>query len=187
MVTNTSGASATFSFYGTGVQLFGSKRPTHGNFQITIDAITYPPVNGNDTGSSNQFQQPLFQTVALAPNYHTVKMVNLGTEDLDLDFVRASLSQYNYSRSTHVWYLLRFSWCSSWAVQWSHRNLVFSQRVEPANLSYQLTWQTPIGEVDDKLQTITLQDTDPAFTYSPTQNWFSTPSNLGLFSGGTGQ
>ncbi|KAF9526502.1 hypothetical protein CPB83DRAFT_857626 [Crepidotus variabilis] len=134
-VTNVSQASASFSFYGTGVQVFGSKRPSHGFYQISIDAIVYPQVNGGVNDTQGQFNAQLFSTVALAPGYHTVKMTNLGTANLDLDYV---------------------------------------------------TWQTPIGEVDDNLKTITLQDTDPAFAYSPASNWFNTPSNLGLFSGGTG-
>ncbi|KAF9522649.1 hypothetical protein CPB83DRAFT_887409 [Crepidotus variabilis] len=135
MVTNASQASVSFSFYGTGVQLFGSKRQGHGFYQISIDSLVYPQVNGGVNDTQGQFNVQLFSTVALAAGYHTVKMTNLGTGDLDLDY---------------------------------------------------LTWQTPIGEVEDTLRTITLQDTDPAFTYNPSANWFNTPANLGFFSGGTG-
>jgi len=90
MVTNVTKAQAVFSFYGTGVQIFGSKRRNHGYYQITIDTVVYPPANGVSP-DTDSFQTPLFTTVALANAYHNVKMQNLGTGNLDLDFVRAAM------------------------------------------------------------------------------------------------
>ncbi|CAA7260591.1 unnamed protein product [Cyclocybe aegerita] len=85
MVTNVLHATVSFSFYGTGVQLLGAKRQNHSFYQISIDTITYPQVNGLD--EKGTFQTPLFNTVALANGNHNVTMQNLGTELLDIDFI----------------------------------------------------------------------------------------------------
>ncbi|KAF8160606.1 hypothetical protein B0H34DRAFT_806139 [Crassisporium funariophilum] len=88
MVTKNKGATVAFSFYGTGVQLFGAKRSTHGYYQITIDTLTYNQVNGQVPNDTNDvFQTQLFSTVALQNGYHTVKMASLGTANLDLDCI----------------------------------------------------------------------------------------------------
>lgn len=90
MVTNGTEAEVSFTFYGTGVQLWGAKRPNHGYYQISIDSWVYPQVNGatNDT----QFQISLFSSIALQYNYHTVKMKNVGRAFLDLDTVCIAFS-----------------------------------------------------------------------------------------------
>ncbi|KAJ3512633.1 hypothetical protein NLJ89_g3413 [Agrocybe chaxingu] len=85
MVTTVLHATVSFSFYGTGVQLLGAKRQNHSHYQISIDTITYPQVNGLDEKGS--FQTPLFNTVALANGNHNVTMQNLGTGLLDIDFI----------------------------------------------------------------------------------------------------
>jgi hypothetical protein len=84
MVTNVVNANVSFSFYGTGVQIYGAKREQHGQFQITIDGLVYTPQNGASVNSI--FQTALFSTVALNEGYHTVTMTNLGA-GLDIDFV----------------------------------------------------------------------------------------------------
>ncbi len=85
MVTNGTQADVTFTFYGTGVQVWGAKRPNHGYYQISIDSLVYPQVNGatNDT----QFQISLFSSIALRDSYHSIQMENVGRAFLDLDTV----------------------------------------------------------------------------------------------------
>ncbi|KIM45456.1 hypothetical protein M413DRAFT_442126 [Hebeloma cylindrosporum] len=68
MVTQTAQADVSFYFYGTGVQLYGAKRLNHGAYQISIDSVVYAPVNGSN-------------------GYHTVRMTNLESRYLDLDFI----------------------------------------------------------------------------------------------------
>jgi len=87
MVTQTARADVSFYFYGTGVQLYGAKRQNHGAFQISIDSVVYPPVNGS-VSYPEAFQTALFTTAALSNGYHTVRMTNLESRYLDLDFVR---------------------------------------------------------------------------------------------------
>lgn len=84
MVTNVPNANVSFSFYGTGVQIYGAKREQHGQFQITIDGLVYPSQNGASVPPI--FQTALFSTVALTEGYHTVTMTNLNA-GVDIDFV----------------------------------------------------------------------------------------------------
>jgi len=88
MVTQTAQADVSFYFYGTGVQLYGAKRQNHGTFQISIDSVVYTPVNGS-VSYPEAFQTALFTTNALKNGYHTVRMTNLESRYLDLDFVRS--------------------------------------------------------------------------------------------------
>ena len=87
MVTQATNASVSFTFSGTGVQLYGAERADHGLYQVTIDSHVYPPVNGQVNGTEEVFQTQLFQTVALKNGLHKVTIVNLDTMKLDLDFV----------------------------------------------------------------------------------------------------
>ncbi|KAF8971160.1 hypothetical protein BDZ97DRAFT_1753486 [Flammula alnicola] len=135
MVTQVDRADVSFTFYGTGVQLYGAKRPNHGPYQISIDSFVYPQVNGSDPDDPGTFQTALFSTVALNNGYHTVRMTNLGTAFLDIDFI---------------------------------------------------TWQTPVGLANESLMAMTVQDSDPSFKYMPASVWNANPSNLGMFSGGSG-
>jgi len=85
MKTSKADSEVSFKFYGTGLQLFGSKRQSNGLYQITIDEWTYKPANAYDV--SGIYQTSLFSSVALTPGLHTVWMKNLGNTTLDLDFV----------------------------------------------------------------------------------------------------
>lgn len=84
MVTQVINASVTFTFYGTGVQLYGAQRSDHGLYRVTLDSHVYT-LNGQANGTES-FQVSLFQSAALTNGLHTVTVVNLGTK-LDLDFV----------------------------------------------------------------------------------------------------
>lgn len=86
MLTQTAQADVSFYFYGTGVQLYGAKRQNHGTYQISIDSVVYPPVNGS-VPDPGYFQTSLFSTSSLTNGYHTVRMTNLESRYLDLDFV----------------------------------------------------------------------------------------------------
>lgn len=84
-------ANVSFTFYGTGVQIYGAKRSNHGNYQIKIDQTVYSPVSGN-AADPGTFQTALFSAPSLNLGYHTVTMTNLGSSPgsnfLDIDFVR---------------------------------------------------------------------------------------------------
>jgi hypothetical protein len=88
MVTQILNASVSFTFFGSALQLYGAERANHGLYQITIDSHVYPPANGSATGAQEVFQAPLFQTAALKSGFHKLTVVNQGTKEFDLDFVR---------------------------------------------------------------------------------------------------
>ncbi|PPQ97792.1 hypothetical protein CVT26_012839 [Gymnopilus dilepis] len=91
MVTQLPNANVSFTFYGTGVQIYGAKRSNHGNYQIKIDQTVYSPVSGN-AADPGTFQTALFSAPSLNLGVHTVTMTNLGgttqgSNFLDIDFL----------------------------------------------------------------------------------------------------
>ena len=87
MVTQAVNASVSFTFFGSGLQLYGAERPNHGLYQVTIDSRVYPPVDGSVSAGQEAFQTQLFQTVALKSGFHKLTVVNLGATQFDVDFV----------------------------------------------------------------------------------------------------
>ncbi|KAG6863959.1 hypothetical protein C0991_001569, partial [Blastosporella zonata] len=86
MATQIAGASASFVFNGTGVQIFGAKRGNHGPYSVKVDDTVYTTVNGlvPDPGV---FQQSLFGLDGLQQGRHEVTITNQGTTFLDVDFI----------------------------------------------------------------------------------------------------
>lgn len=90
--TNIAGAVASFTFNGTGVQIFGAKRGNHGEYQIKVDDSLFPPVSGKAT-DPGLFQQPLFSTTGLNQGLHLVTLTNQENAFVDIDFVRLRWSK----------------------------------------------------------------------------------------------
>lgn len=134
LTTSTPGASATFAFNGTAVQIFGAKRANHGPYVVQLDNTTFPVADGA-APAPGLFQQALFDASGLPLGLHEVTITNMGTGStfLDIDFI---------------------------------------------------TWTTEIGRPMDKVYVNTVQDDDPAFTYSP--SWTPNPKDVGRFLGGSG-
>lgn len=86
MATQVNGATVTFAFNGTGIQLFGAKRSNHGAYQVTIDGNSFPPGSG---AGPDEFQTLLFTTTSLTPGLHKLVLTNQEDKFFDLDFVRA--------------------------------------------------------------------------------------------------
>ncbi|KAJ3781168.1 hypothetical protein GGU10DRAFT_278067 [Lentinula aff. detonsa] len=86
--TSTSGGTASFTFNGTGVELFGSKRGNHGLYQVTIDGTIFPAASGEAT-DPGIFQTSLFSKTDLEQGLHTVILENQGSSGqfVDLDFI----------------------------------------------------------------------------------------------------
>ncbi|KAK0455441.1 uncharacterized protein EV420DRAFT_1272379 [Desarmillaria tabescens] len=86
MVTNVTGASATFWFNGTGVSIYGAKRSNHGSYQVTLDGTSFPAESGYD--STGIFQTLLFSSITLDQGSHELILTNQGVEEyLDIDFI----------------------------------------------------------------------------------------------------
>ncbi|KAF9462287.1 hypothetical protein BDZ94DRAFT_1309760 [Collybia nuda] len=85
-VTNVAGASASFSFNGTMIEIYGAKRGNHGLFQVKLDDVLYPPRTGS-APDPGVFQEPIFSVDDLALGLHTVTLTNQEDKFLDIDFV----------------------------------------------------------------------------------------------------
>lgn len=88
-VTNVTNAFASFTFNGTGVEIYGAKRSNHGSYQVKLDNTVYPPSSGSvpDPGI---FKEPLFSSSNLTQGLHTVTLTNQEGLYLDIDFVRSA-------------------------------------------------------------------------------------------------
>ncbi|KAF9501657.1 hypothetical protein BDN71DRAFT_1479240 [Pleurotus eryngii] len=84
----TGDASVSFSFNGTDIELFGSRRDNHGNYEVTIDNRT-SSLNG--FAQPNLFKQSLFSALNLTQGYHTITLINKPTDNghnfVDIDFI----------------------------------------------------------------------------------------------------
>uniref|UniRef100_A0A0W0GC14 hydroxyethylthiazole kinase n=1 Tax=Moniliophthora roreri TaxID=221103 RepID=A0A0W0GC14_MONRR len=85
--TNVTGGKASFTFNGTGIEIFGSKRNNHGGYVVQIDGTSVSTQSGQS--SANQFKTSLFSQRNLENKQHTVTITNQGTnlQFLDIDFV----------------------------------------------------------------------------------------------------
>ncbi|KAJ8503250.1 hypothetical protein ONZ45_g11014 [Pleurotus djamor] len=88
----TAGASASFTFNGTAVWIFGAKRINHGPYEVVLDGVIFPAFKG--LSIPGEFQTPLFSALDLKPGSHSVSITNKRTQDnqafLDIDFVSLS-------------------------------------------------------------------------------------------------
>lgn len=73
------GDSATLSFTGTSVSLFGAKAPHHGKAQILIDGKAVGTVDSYS--STRQDNAKLFTSQALSKGKHTISVVSMGTKN----------------------------------------------------------------------------------------------------------
>uniref|UniRef100_A0A8H7Y753 Uncharacterized protein n=1 Tax=Psilocybe cubensis TaxID=181762 RepID=A0A8H7Y753_PSICU len=131
-VSQTKGATMSFSFYGTSLAVIGAKRGNHGPYHATIDGIASETFSG--VSNPDQFNQTLFSSESPLGN-HALAFLNDDNTFIDVDYV---------------------------------------------------VFQSSIGEDGENLIVNTFQDTHPAFNYAPSSSW-GTPSNVGTFSGGSGQ
>ena len=95
MSTRRCGASATLTFTGTKIWIFGVKRGNHGLYNITLDGSVYTQNGFND---GDLFQQVLFRAEDLdGAMPHTVSIANWPTVNttesyLDVDLVRTLIA-----------------------------------------------------------------------------------------------
>ncbi|GLB45086.1 hypothetical protein LshimejAT787_1901640 [Lyophyllum shimeji] len=87
MKTKVPGASASFTFNGTAVQIFGAKRNNHGAYVVKVDDTMYPSADGK-APDPGLFQQSLFEVAGLQQGLHEVTITNQGNSlYLDIDFI----------------------------------------------------------------------------------------------------
>lgn len=77
-VTTTVGATATYSFFGTGFQYLSETNSDEGNVNVYIDGTFQQNVHLN-TSSTLKSQQVVYRKTGLTDGYHTIKVVNKTT------------------------------------------------------------------------------------------------------------
>lgn len=95
------GAAASFKFTGTSVQIYGSKRPSHGTFDVQVDGESLGKFDGTSTTIRNM--QLLAQAKDLSWGEHTVTITNsdpLGNF-LDIDMIRWTTGKPGLSSITN--------------------------------------------------------------------------------------
>ena len=90
------GASASLTFNGTAVWIYGSKRGDHGRYNTTLDGRVFA---GDGFYDGDQFQQVLFSAAELdGTKKHRVSIANLFTNArspyLDIDSVRTLITWF---------------------------------------------------------------------------------------------
>lgn len=81
-ITNRVGATASFSFVGTGITVVGSKTSTHGAFEVQVDNKT---ISATASSQTTVFQSRIATARNLTFGKHTVKIVNKAQTLLDID------------------------------------------------------------------------------------------------------
>jgi hypothetical protein len=82
-VTEAASAASSFTFNGTGVQIFGAKRANHGNYQVKVIIYCIRPLVGI-------LQQPLFFITTLKQGLRRVTLTNQEKAFVNINFVRLS-------------------------------------------------------------------------------------------------
>ncbi|PBK91430.1 hypothetical protein ARMGADRAFT_201061 [Armillaria gallica] len=82
--TSMEGATATISFYGTGLTIYGGHRPTYGTYTVSLDGQGLSKGNANDIQASTR---QLLATASGLPNgNHTAVITNTGPA-IDIDYI----------------------------------------------------------------------------------------------------
>ncbi|PPQ87445.1 hypothetical protein CVT25_008181 [Psilocybe cyanescens] len=79
------GATATISFTGTGLAIFGGHRSNYGTYSISVDGQTIS--SGNAQSSDSSTQQLLGSASGLPYGSHTAVLTNTGGNPIDIDWV----------------------------------------------------------------------------------------------------
>ncbi|KAG6908194.1 hypothetical protein DXG01_005783 [Tephrocybe rancida] len=82
------GASASFTFNGTSITIYGGKSPNHGNYTINVDGKKQ---DASGFASTNQYQIPIFSADNLGDSTHTVSLTNTQYAFVDIDYYNVYL------------------------------------------------------------------------------------------------
>ncbi|KAF9002272.1 hypothetical protein BDQ17DRAFT_1425934 [Cyathus striatus] len=85
--TNTQGSFMSFTYSGSGIQIYGAKRSNHGNYRVVVDNGTTYSYDSIGFSSNDTFQQSLFNYSTLTENRHNVTITNEEDLYLDIDFI----------------------------------------------------------------------------------------------------
>ncbi|KAJ4483177.1 hypothetical protein J3R30DRAFT_3697952 [Lentinula aciculospora] len=83
--TSTQGATATITFTGTAITIFGGHRQNYGRYQISMDGQTV--VASESSAGQDAFQQILGTASGMSNGKHTVVITSSSTSPIDIDYV----------------------------------------------------------------------------------------------------
>ncbi|KAF5370628.1 hypothetical protein D9758_001876 [Tetrapyrgos nigripes] len=83
--TTTKDAAASFTFTGTGVWVFGGKRPNYGDYSISVDGVNVTTANAGS--SQDSVKQVLGFISNMDLGTHTVVLSSSGSSRIDIDYI----------------------------------------------------------------------------------------------------
>ncbi|PPQ90545.1 hypothetical protein CVT25_015859 [Psilocybe cyanescens] len=83
-LTQTNGASMSFSFYGSSVAVYGARRGNHGSYNAKVDSSAALPFSGQS--NTDQFNQTMF-TANVNLGLHNLSITNGDNTFFDVDYV----------------------------------------------------------------------------------------------------
>ncbi|KAG6865297.1 hypothetical protein C0991_003682 [Blastosporella zonata] len=78
------GASASFTFNGTSITIYGGKSPNHGNYTIDVDGEKQ---DASGFSSTNEYQVPIYSVDGLNHSTHTVTITDTQYAFVDIDYL----------------------------------------------------------------------------------------------------
>ncbi|TFK17074.1 hypothetical protein FA15DRAFT_605781 [Coprinopsis marcescibilis] len=132
-LTERTGSTFSFTFYGTGVGIYGARRGNHGFYQVTVDGSTVLSQSGR--ADPFEFNATLY-SATLTKGFHRVQLRNTDNSFRDIDYV---------------------------------------------------SWEASVGQDNEPLIVNVIQDSHPAWTYTPELAWTTQPPDVAAFSGGSGR
>ncbi|KAJ3502522.1 hypothetical protein NLJ89_g8848 [Agrocybe chaxingu] len=85
MTTQNPGETMNLQFFGSSVQVVGSKRSNHGNYEVQVDGGL--PLSFNGHATPEIFGESLFGASDLGPGHHFLTLKNVGNNYSDIDYV----------------------------------------------------------------------------------------------------
>lgn len=76
-------------FNGTSISVYGAKRANHGQYNVTVDKST--PTTASGASDTETFQQLLYSSGDLRPDFHNLTLLNVDGKFLDVDYVSGYL------------------------------------------------------------------------------------------------
>jgi len=139
-LTSTQGASLSFSFNGTGIWLYGGRRPTYGSYTLSIDGQSV--LTESARSSSIESQQILGGITSLPMGLHEVVLTNTGSQ-LDLEYmVFESIGSEGSVTSTFDDSDPHITYSSQWAFSTHpgfYNNTIHYTRSSDASLGFSFT------------------------------------------------
>ncbi|KAJ7636781.1 hypothetical protein FB45DRAFT_828945 [Roridomyces roridus] len=201
---NTAGSSATFTFNGTAIWIFGAKRPNHGQyrqvsncvveggsivigFSVSLDS-TVTILHGH--ADPPIYQTPIFTATNLADTTHTIiitnQQVNASRSYLDLDFITWTSTPRKGGKQTTTLHSSESDFSYAPQAAWSTNSTASSTSSDQASVlltfmvAWAARWGVPYSTVgpDSGAYTVSIDNGQPSTSNA---NKLNTTNQVPLF------